>query len=76
MLRFHGMKKNKMKTVEERLAVLETTITLIKDNHLEHMKEDIDRIEVKVDKIDTRIWLILWGIIASICLPMLKDMLF
>lgn len=76
MLRFHGMKKNKMKTVEERLAVVETTVTLIKDNHLQHMKEDIDRIEVKVDKIDARMWWILWGIIASICLPMLKDMLF
>lgn len=63
------------KNVEERLAVLETTTQEIKDNHLAHMKEDIDRIETKVDKIDNRMWWILWGIIATIVLPILKDMM-
>ena len=61
--------------VEERLAVLETITQEIKDNHLAHMKEDIDRIESKVDKIDNRVWWVLWGIIATILLPILKDMM-
>lgn len=63
------------KSVEERLAVLETTTEEIKDNHLAHMKEDIDRIETKVDKIDNRMWWILWGIIATILLPIIKEMM-
>jgi len=63
------------KSVEERLAVLETSTKEIKDNHLHHMKQDIDRIETKVDKIDNRMWWILWGIIATILLPIIKDMM-
>ena len=63
------------KSVEERLAVLETTTEEINDNHLAHMKEDIDRIETKVDKIDNRMWWILWGIIATILLPIIKEMM-
>jgi len=62
-----------MKTVEERLSVLETVTQEIKDNHLQHIKQDVNRVEQKVDRIDNRVWWILWGIVASILIPMLKQ---
>jgi len=35
----------------------------IRDNHLSHMQEDIDRIESKLDKVDQRVWSILFAIV-------------
>jgi uncharacterized protein Yka (UPF0111/DUF47 family) len=35
----------------------------IRDNHLHHMQEDIDRIESKLDKVDQRVWSILFAIV-------------
>ena len=52
-----------MKT-EERLTKLEATLDVVKDNHLAHMAQDIDRIETKVDKLDNRIWMILFGVVS------------
>ena len=46
------------------IALLKKDVAEIKDNHLAHMKDDIDRIERKVDKIDNRIWWVL-GILVS-----------
>jgi hypothetical protein len=44
-------------------------IELIKSNHLAHMAEDIDRVESKVEKMDTRVWAILILLVASVVLP-------
>lgn len=49
---------------QERLTKLEATVETIKDNHLKHMAEDIDRIENKVDKLDSRIWVVLLGVMS------------
>ena len=35
----------------------------IRDNHLQHMSQDIDRIENKLDKLDNRVWAILFSIV-------------
>lgn len=50
----------------------------IRDNHLEHMKEDIDKmdkkidkVEQKVDKIDERIWLVLIILVGATFIPMI-----
>lgn len=51
---------------QERLAKLEATVELIKDNHLAHMAKDIERLERKVDKLDARLWLILVGVLGII----------
>lgn len=48
-------------------------IKVIKDNHLKHMAEDIDRIERKVEKIDARIWAILIILCGATFLPILVD---
>jgi len=59
---------------DTQIALLKQDITTIKDNHLAHMSEDIDRIERKVDKIDTRIWAVLGLLVASVLGPMIANM--
>lgn len=44
-------------------------IKVIKDNHLKHMAEDIDRIEKKVEKMDARVWAILLLLVGAVVLP-------
>ena len=48
-------------------------IKTIKENHLAHMAEDIDRVEAKVDKIDNRIWAILIILCGATFLPILVE---
>jgi uncharacterized protein Yka (UPF0111/DUF47 family) len=48
-------------------------IEIIKNNHLAHMAEDIDRVETKVDKIDNRIWAILIILCGATFLPMVIE---
>jgi hypothetical protein len=54
-----------MSTIKE----LAKEIELIKSNHLAHMAEDIDRIEKKVEKMDTRVWAILILLVTAVVLP-------
>ena len=51
------------------LKELAREIEIIKDNHLAHMQEDIDRIEKKIEKVDNRLWWILSILIAGVILP-------
>jgi uncharacterized protein Yka (UPF0111/DUF47 family) len=55
------------------LKELAREIDIIKNNHLTHMAEDIDRVESKVDKIDNRIWAILIILCGATFIPMLVD---
>jgi uncharacterized protein Yka (UPF0111/DUF47 family) len=48
-------------------------IKAIKENHLAHMAEDIDRVESKVDKIDNRIWAILIILCGATFIPVLLE---
>ena len=48
-------------------------IKTIKENHLAHMAQDIDRVESKVDKIDARIWAILIILCGATFLPILVE---
>ena len=51
------------------LKELAAEIKIIKDNHLAHMAEDIDRVEKKVEKMDTRVWAILIILVAAVVIP-------
>jgi len=51
------------------LKELAAEIKTIKDNHLVHMAQDIDRIEKKVEKMDTRVWAILLLLVGAVVLP-------
>ena len=57
------------------LALLKKDVAEIKDNHLAHMKDDIDRIERKVDKIDNRIWWILGILVSTQLASMIANMI-
>lgn len=71
--------KAKVKTMRNStdtdIALIQQELDTIKNNHLHHMKEDIDRVEKKVDKIDNRIWWVLGILVASTVGTMLANML-
>ena len=52
------------------LKELAREIEVLRENHLRHMQDDIDRIEKKVDKVDGRLWWILSILIAGVILPL------
>jgi hypothetical protein len=72
-------RKDKLKTMqydtETEIALLKKDVLEIKDNHLAHMKDDIDRIERKVDKIDNRIWWVLGILVSTQVASMIANML-
>tara|TARA_B100001057_G_scaffold57748_1_gene51177 strand:- start:3598 stop:3831 length:234 start_codon:yes stop_codon:yes gene_type:complete len=57
------------------IALLKKDVAEIKNNHLAHMKDDIDRIERKVDKIDNRIWWVLGILVSTQVASMIANML-
>ena len=72
-------RKEKTKTMkydtDTEIALLKKDVAEIKDNHLAHMKDDIDRIERKVDKIDNRIWWILGILVSTQVASMIANMI-
>lgn len=54
-----------MATIKELAKEIDT----IKNNHLAHMSEDIDRIEKKVEKMDGRVWAILLLLVGAVVIP-------
>lgn len=69
------MAQNKVMDNAERISRLEATVENIRDNHLQHMAEDIDRIERKVDRMEAKLWWILSLLVASTVIGMLGDKL-
>ena len=55
------------------LKDLAKEIEIIKSNHLAHMAEDIDRVENKVEKMDTRVWAILLLLVGAVVLPAIVE---
>ena len=63
------------KDADTEIALLKRDVENIRDNHLAHMKDDIDRIERKVDKIDNRIWWVLGVLISTQVASMIANMI-
>ena len=51
------------------LKELAAEVKTIKDNHLTHMQQDIDTIEKKIEKMDSRVWAILILLVGAVVLP-------
>lgn len=51
------------------LKELAAEVKLIKENHLAHMQQDIDKIEKKIEKMDGRVWAILILLVGAVVLP-------
>ena len=58
-------------STETEIALIKRDIEVIRDNHLHHLKEDVERVERKVDRIDTRLWMIAGIIIAATVGPLI-----
>jgi len=56
------------------IALIQQELEVIKDNHLKHLKEDVEKIEKKVDKLDARLWWILGLLVAGTIGPMLAQL--
>ena len=54
--------------VEGRLSRVESTLEIIKDNHLTHMAEDID-------KLDKRLWFVIAGVAMTVILGFVNALL-
>ena len=66
------MRKQKDNDIE--IALIQQELSVIKDNHLKHLKEDVEKIDKKVDKLDQRIWWILGLLVAGTIGPMLAKL--
>lgn len=66
--------KMKQDEVKTEIALIKQDINTIKDNHLAHIEKDMNRIHQKVDKIDTRLWMIAGIIIAATVGPLIAGM--
>jgi len=53
------------------LKELARELEIIKENHLAHMQEDIDRIEKKIEKMDWRLWAILMLLVGGTVIPLI-----
>ena len=44
--------------------IIKSDISTIKNNHLKHIEKSMDSMDNKIDKLDNRVWAILFGIIT------------
>ena len=57
------------------LKELAREIEIIKNNHLRHIEEDIDRIEKKVNGLDARLWWVLAILVGATVVPLMAKLL-
>ena len=43
--------------------IIKSDITTIKNNHLKHIEKSMDSMDKKIEKLDTRVWAILFSIV-------------
>lgn len=54
------------------LKELAQEIKVIKENHLAHIAEDIDKIDKRVEKMDNRLWAIIILLIGGVLIGFIK----
>ena len=52
---------------------LSRELDIIKNNHLAHMAEDIDRLDKRLEKMDNRVWAILILLVGAVVLTFIKN---
>ena len=52
---------------------LSRELEIIKNNHLAHMAEDIDRLDKRLEKMDNRVWAILILLVGAVILTFIKN---
>lgn len=56
------------------LKELSQIVFQIRDNHLAHMKEDIDKLDSKIDRMDARLWWILAILVGATIVPLIAKL--
>ena len=58
------------------IEIVKSMIVTLRDNHLEHLRQDVEevnnkvsKLEAKIDKVDSKIYYILLGVIGSVIVP-------
>ena len=54
-----------MKELKAKVENIEKDIEIIKNNHLSHIEASMERMEKSMEKMDTRMWAIVFLIIAT-----------
>lgn len=54
-----------MKELKAKVENIEKDIEVIKNNHLSHIEASMERMEKSMEKMDTRMWAIVFLIIAT-----------
>jgi hypothetical protein len=77
-----GYREAMNKQEQDRLTQLEidtkeisTEIRVMKNNHLHHLSMDMERMDKKIDRIDLRIWSLVFGIITLLATTILANFL-
>lgn len=55
------------------IAEIKTDLKIIRDNHLFHIEKDMNKIEKRVEKMDTKIWAILVLLVGSVILGAISN---
>lgn len=55
--------EKRLTQVELDTKIIRGDITQIKNNHLKHIEKSMDNMDRKIEKLDTRVWAILFGIV-------------
>lgn len=63
------------RSTDTEIELIKRDIETIRDNHLHHLKEDVERVEKKVDKIDNRLWWLAGIIIVATVGPLIGKMI-
>jgi hypothetical protein len=57
------------------LKELAKEIEIIKENHLRHLQEDVNKINKKVESLDNRLWWILGILVSATVIPAVVNFL-
>jgi len=61
-----AMAKEEMRLTQLEIdsKIIKADITTIKNNHLKHIEKSMDNMDKRIEKLDTRVWAILFSIVC------------
>ena len=62
------------RSTDTEIALIKKDIETIKDNHLAHIEKDMNKMSMKIDKIDNRLWWLAGIIIAATVGPLIAGL--
>ena len=69
------MDKQQLNQNTQDIQKIKNDIDTIKSNHLHHIEKDMNKLEKRVGNIDSRLWAILFFVVATMLTTMLKGVI-